>query len=84
MSSKLIDGEALASQIRADLAKDIEAIKAKTGSPPKLASLLVTSNPGARIYSRSQAKSCQEAGIAYDLVELPDDTTAAALAAKID
>ena len=84
MSAKLIDGEALAAQIRADLAKDIEAVKAKTGSPPKLASLLVGSNPGARIYSRSQAKSCEEVGIAYDLVELPDETTADVLAAKID
>ena len=84
MPAKLIDGEVLADQIRARLAKDIEAIQAKTGSPPKLASILVGANPGAVVYTRSQAKSCEEAGIAYDLVEMPADTTGAALAAKID
>ncbi|HUU09505.1 MAG TPA: bifunctional 5,10-methylenetetrahydrofolate dehydrogenase/5,10-methenyltetrahydrofolate cyclohydrolase [Phycisphaerae bacterium] len=84
MPAKLIDGKVLADQIRARLAKDIEAIQAKTGSPPKLASILVGANPGAVVYTRSQAKSCEEAGIAYDLVEMPADTTGAALAAKID
>ena len=84
MPAKLIDGEALAAQIRARLAKDIEAIQAKTGSPPKLASILVGANPGAIVYTRSQAKSCEEAGIAYDLVEMSADTTADALAATID
>ena len=84
MPAKLIDGEALAARIRAQLAKDIEAIQARTGSPPKLASILVGANPGAVVYTRSQAKSCEEAGIAYDLVEMPADTTADALAAKID
>ena len=84
MPANLIDGEALAARIKADLAKDIAAIKAKTGAPPRLASVLASDNPGAKVYTRSQAKSCEESGIAYDLVELPPDSTAAALAAKID
>jgi len=84
MPAKLIDGEALAAQIRAELAPDIEAIKKKTGAPPRLASILASDNPGARVYTRSQAKSCQEAGIAYDLVELPPDASAQSIADKID
>ena len=84
MPAKLIDGEALAARIKADLAPKIQAFKARTGAPPKLASILVGDNPGGKVYTRSQAKSCQDAGIAYDLVELPNDTTAATLAAKID
>jgi methylenetetrahydrofolate dehydrogenase (NADP+)/methenyltetrahydrofolate cyclohydrolase len=84
MPAKLIDGEALAARIRAELAPQIASIKQKTGAPPKLASVLASDNPGAKVYTRSQAKSCEEAGIAYQLVELPNDTTAAALAAKID
>jgi len=83
MPARLIDGEALATQIRAELAPQIGAIKAKTGSPPKLASILVGDNPGAKVYTRSQAKSCEGAGIAYQLVELPNETTGAALAARI-
>ena len=84
MPAKLIDGEALAARIKADLTPKIAAFKAKTGAPPKLASILVGDNPGGKVYTRSQAKSCQDAGIAYELVELPNDTTAATLAAKID
>jgi methylenetetrahydrofolate dehydrogenase (NADP+)/methenyltetrahydrofolate cyclohydrolase len=84
MSAKLIDGEALAAQIRQDLAPEIEAIRSKTGSPPRLASILVGDNPGARVYTRSQARSCEEAGLAYWLVEMPADASAQALAARID
>jgi len=84
MSARLIDGEALAAQIRADLAPRVAAIKAKTGAPPRLASVLVGSNPGALVYTRSQARSCEEAGIAYDLVELPAETDSAGLGARID
>jgi len=84
MPAKLIDGEALAAKIRAELAVEIEAIRKKTGAPPKLASILVGDNPGAKVYTRSQAKSCQDAGIAYDLVEMPNETTAATLAARMD
>jgi len=83
MPATRIDGSALAEKIRADLAPDIEAIRQTTGAPPKLAALLVGDNPGARIYSRSQAKSCEEAGIAYDLVQMPAETTADALAERI-
>jgi methylenetetrahydrofolate dehydrogenase (NADP+)/methenyltetrahydrofolate cyclohydrolase len=84
MSARLIDGEALAARIKAELAPDIAAIKAKTGAPPKLASVLVGDNPGSKVYARSQAKSCEEVGIAYQLVELPNETNADTLAAEID
>ena len=84
MPADLIDGAALADRIRAELAPQIAAVRDKTGAPPKLAALLVGDNPGARIYSRSQAKSCEAAGIAYELVEIPADAGADAVAARID
>jgi methylenetetrahydrofolate dehydrogenase (NADP+)/methenyltetrahydrofolate cyclohydrolase len=83
MPATLIDGAALAEEIRAGLAPQIDAVQAAAGAPPRLAALLVGDNPGARIYSRSQAKACEAAGIAYDLVEMPADTDADALAARI-
>jgi len=84
MPATLIDGDALAREIRDALAPDIQAVCDATGAPPKLAALLAGDNPGARIYSRSQAKSCEEAGLAYDLVEMPADASEADLAARID
>ena len=83
MSAKLIDGEALAARIRADLAPQVDAVRRRTGAPPRLASILVGESAGARVYARSQARSCEEAGIAYDLVELAADTGADALAGAI-
>jgi len=83
VSAKLIDGEALAARIRADLAPQVDAVRRRTGAPPRLASILVGDNAGARVYARSQARSCEEAGIAYDLVELAADAGAGALAAAI-
>jgi methylenetetrahydrofolate dehydrogenase (NADP+)/methenyltetrahydrofolate cyclohydrolase len=84
MPARLIDGEALAAKIKAELAPDIAAIQSRTGAPPKLASILVGDNPGSKVYARSQARSCEEIGIAYQLVELPSETTGDALGAKID
>jgi methylenetetrahydrofolate dehydrogenase (NADP+) / methenyltetrahydrofolate cyclohydrolase len=84
MAARLIDGEALASKIKAELAAGIEDIRRKTGAPPRLASIVVGDNPGARLYARSQARSCEEVGIAYELVEMPADTTSLLLAAKIE
>ena len=84
MSARLIDGTALADRIRAELAPGIAAVQEATGAPPRLAALLVGDNPGARVYARSQAASCQEVGIAYDLVEMPADSGAGAVAARID
>lgn len=84
MAAKLIDGEALAASIKSDLRTQIADFQAKAGRPPRLASVLASDNPGAGVYCRSQAKACEEVGIAYDLVQLAPDTTATALAARID
>ena len=83
MPAKLIEGEPLAARIKADLAPGIDAVRKATGRPPRLASILVGDNPGARVYARSQAKSCEEVGIAYDLVELPATTLGKDLAQVI-
>ena len=69
MSAKLIDGAAAASEIRERLAKDIEKLKS-AGVTPRLAAVQANDNPGSRIYVKHQRKSCEEVGLAYDLVEL--------------
>jgi methylenetetrahydrofolate dehydrogenase (NADP+) / methenyltetrahydrofolate cyclohydrolase len=84
MSATLIDGEPLAARIRQELGAQVAAVRAKTGEPPHLASVLVGDTPGARVYVRSQARACEEAGIAYQLAELPAAASAAAIAAEID
>jgi methylenetetrahydrofolate dehydrogenase (NADP+)/methenyltetrahydrofolate cyclohydrolase len=73
MSAHLIEGEPIAESIKSEVKKAVEQM----GTPPKLAAILTTDNPGARYYARSQKKSCQEVGIEY---ELHDDEKTGGLA----
>ncbi|MDP6380379.1 MAG: bifunctional 5,10-methylenetetrahydrofolate dehydrogenase/5,10-methenyltetrahydrofolate cyclohydrolase [Phycisphaerae bacterium] len=82
MAAKIIDGEKLAEEIKASLKPEIADLKAK-GWPARLASILVGENRGAIIYTNRQKASCEEIGIEYELVKLPETTTQDELAAKI-
>lgn len=74
MAATLLEGEELASQIKADIKKDIEALKAK-GVTPHLVALQVGENAAAAVYTKMQKKSCEEVGIEYELRQLPDGTS---------
>jgi len=66
---KIIDGEAAARQVRATLQSEVRELSS-AGISPKLAAILATENKGAHIYAKSQARSCAEVGIEYQLVEV--------------
>ncbi|MHC4253585.1 MAG: bifunctional 5,10-methylenetetrahydrofolate dehydrogenase/5,10-methenyltetrahydrofolate cyclohydrolase [Planctomycetota bacterium] len=83
MPAKLIDGGAVAAGIRENLAKEIETLKG-AGVTPRLAAVQANDNPGSRIYVKNQRKSCEEVGLAYDLVELPVDASQEDMEAKIN
>lgn len=82
MAAKLITGEKLAEEIKDSLKSDIEDLKSG-GLPARLASILVGENRGAIIYTNRQKASCEEIGIEYELVKLPETTTQDELSAKI-
>jgi methylenetetrahydrofolate dehydrogenase (NADP+)/methenyltetrahydrofolate cyclohydrolase len=63
MSAKLIEGEPIAEKITAEVRDAVAAMS----TPPKLAAILATDNPGAKYYADSQRKACAEAGIEYEL-----------------
>ena len=83
MSAQLIDGEAIAASIREQLKKDVAALNA-AGKAVKLVAVIATDNKGARMYAASQEKTCAEVGIAYELSELPPDSTEQAVIARIE
>ncbi len=63
MTAQIIDGSAVAKQIRADVACEV-AERVKAGkSIPGLATVLVGENPASQSYVKSKHKACQEAGI---------------------
>ena len=65
---QIIDGKRAAENIKDELKREVQDLST-AGSNPKLAALLATDNKGAHIYAKSQARSCEEVGIDYELVE---------------
>ena len=70
-TARLLDGTAVANQIRAELRPAVEAFTARTGRPPGLGIILVGENPASEIYVRGKLKSAGEAGLRADLERLP-------------
>lgn len=72
MPAKVIDGKAIAEQIRLNVAASVEK-RTTAGKPrPGLATVLVGENPASQSYVKSKQKACAEVGIesfGYDLPE---------------
>ncbi|MBS0182353.1 MAG: bifunctional methylenetetrahydrofolate dehydrogenase/methenyltetrahydrofolate cyclohydrolase FolD [Nitrospira sp.] len=84
MAAQLIDGKALAQQIRDRLAKESAELFAKKAIKPGLATILVGDDPASHVYVRNKQKACELAGIHVDDHKLPASTTQAELLALID
>jgi len=63
MSAKIIDGKAIAAEIREGIARDVEKLVASGGPRPGLATVLVGENPASQTYVRMKRKACDELGI---------------------
>ena len=81
--ASIIDGNALSAQLRADVMRRADALKAQ-GITPGLAVLLVGENPASQVYVRNKVKACAEAGLHSVLERYDADMTEAALLARID
>ena len=83
MTANILDGKAIAAEIRNEVETRIAAHTVRHG-PIGLVALLVGSDRAARIYADSQRKRCLQAGVQHELIELPESTTQAQLLAGID
>lgn len=75
MSASIIDGKAIAAELRENIAKEIEKLVADGGPRPGLATVLVGANPASHIYVRMKRKACGEVGIESYHHELPEDAS---------
>ena len=80
----LIDGKAVASRVRADVAERVTALKARTGVQAGLATVMVGEDPASAVYVGNKHKACHEAGLASFDIHLPADIDQDALHARID
>ncbi len=83
MPAELIDGVAIARDVRADVARETAALVAR-GVRPGLAVVLVGDNPASAVYVRSKGKASEEAGMHSVTIRLPADTTQEDLLVHVD
>ncbi|XP_022761328.1 bifunctional protein FolD 1, mitochondrial-like isoform X1 [Durio zibethinus] len=68
----IIDGKAIAEEIRSRVASDVKRMKAYIGKVPGLAVILVGQRRDSQTYVRNKIKACEEAGIKSVMAELPN------------
>ncbi|HBC27667.1 MAG TPA: bifunctional methylenetetrahydrofolate dehydrogenase/methenyltetrahydrofolate cyclohydrolase FolD [Ruminococcaceae bacterium] len=73
--AELIDGKAVAAQIRAQIAQEVLKLQEDQGVTPGLAVVLAGDDPASRTYVRNKEKACEEAGIYSEKYLLSADTT---------
>ncbi|MFC4448057.1 bifunctional methylenetetrahydrofolate dehydrogenase/methenyltetrahydrofolate cyclohydrolase [Halorussus aquaticus] len=81
--TELIDGNAVAEQIRTDLQDSIETL-ADAGVRPGLATVLMSDDPASETYVSMKQRDCEEVGIEGIHVEIDEDAPAQELYDTID
>lgn len=83
MRAELIDGKAIAADVRADVARDVAALRER-GVVPGLTVVLVGDDIASATYVGAKERASREAGMAGGTIRLPADTTQAALLTLIE
>ncbi len=72
---QLIDGKKIAGNIKLEIKKEVEQIKAGGGRIPHLAAILVGHDGGSETYVAYKMKDCEEVGFKSSLIRCEDDVT---------
>lgn len=75
MTAQLIDGKAIAQQVREEVAAEVAKRTAEGKPQPVLATVLVGDRPDSAAYVASKGKACQELGMGSISEHLPADAT---------
>lgn len=79
----IIDGKKLAKEIRGKLKEEVLQLKEK-GIFPQLAVIMVGEDKASKVYVKNKSKACNEVGIGYEEILLPEDTTKETLLQTIE
>jgi methylenetetrahydrofolate dehydrogenase (NADP+) / methenyltetrahydrofolate cyclohydrolase len=82
MAAHIIDGKAIAQEVRAEWKLRADALKAR-GITPGLAVIIVGEDPASKVYVANKVKACAELGLHSEHIVMPADTPEATLLAKI-
>ena len=82
MAAKIIDGKAIAAEVREELSRELEELRG-AGANPGIATLMVGDDFGAGMYRGAVEKFCGEMGLGYRNETLPADADEAAVIAVV-
>ncbi len=74
MAAEIIDGKAIAREIREGLKDRIRLLREQKGVTPCLAVVLVGDDPASKTYVRNKERACNEVGM-LQVLRLPDSTS---------
>ena len=84
MTTQIIDGKALAKEVRLGLKAKVAAKVAAGERAPGVAVILVGADPASQVYVRNKRRACEEVGIKSFSYDLPATTSQAELEALIE
>lgn len=81
---QIIDGKAIAAEIKKEIAAEVNEIITKGGKRPHLAAILVGHDGGSETYVAHKVRACEECGFTSTLIRYEDDITEETLLAKVE
>ena len=84
MTAHLIDGKAIAANLRRQIAQRVVERRQQGLRTPGLAVILVGTDPASQVYVSHKRKDCEEVGFISQAFDLPSDTEQQALTELID
>jgi methylenetetrahydrofolate dehydrogenase (NADP+)/methenyltetrahydrofolate cyclohydrolase len=83
LTAKILDGKALAEEIRGEVATGVAEMQQKHGVTPGLAAVLVGDDPASAIYVRNKRRACDEVGMVSDTFLMPADSPTEQVLARV-
>jgi methylenetetrahydrofolate dehydrogenase (NADP+) / methenyltetrahydrofolate cyclohydrolase len=83
MSAIIVDGTAVAAELRAALTSQVDAMTAAGSAPPSLAVVLCGDDPASAIYVRNKGRAAERAGVRFALHRPPAESTTDELVALV-
>lgn len=84
MTAQLLDGKAIAADVREQVKIQVDQRIAQGQRPPGLVVILVGENPASQVYVRNKQMACEKVGFHSELMRLPVTTTQQELLGLID
>ncbi|MBM4213458.1 MAG: bifunctional methylenetetrahydrofolate dehydrogenase/methenyltetrahydrofolate cyclohydrolase FolD [Gammaproteobacteria bacterium] len=83
-TARLIDGKAIAREVKAEVRSIVDRMVAQGRRRPGLAVVMVGDNPASAVYVRNKRLACTECGIHSVAIDMPQSTSEVELLTRID